>query len=91
MYCNVNRLRQPFNPYAIPELAAALHFMNDVGRACYGDEIEQLRDRFNEMQAEAGPGGPDCPVTQEILDQIDSEIEAVAEAALERYRDWATD
>ena len=91
MYCNVNRLRQPFNPYQFKELAAALAFMKERGYLSYGEEISLLQEQFDEVQAEAGPGGPDCPFTQEKLDQINREIEEIAEAAAERIREWATD
>ncbi len=79
MICNVNRLRKPYNPYEEPAIGRVLCF------------IDELREHFGEVQAEAGPGGPDCPVTQEILDHIDREIAAVADSAVLRYFDWATD
>lgn len=88
---NINRLRSPLNPRVIPEYARVLQFMDEHGHQGYSREISELQAHFDEMQAEAGPGGPDCPITQEILDQINSEIEAVAMSARERYDDWASD
>lgn len=90
-YANVNRLRKPYNPYGNPLISEVLRFMDQHGHTAYGRDIAELQEHFGEVQAEAGPGGPDCPVTQEILDHIDSEIEAVAHSAVLRCFDWATD
>jgi hypothetical protein len=57
----------------------------------YGDEIRELKDRFEETQSEAGPEGPHCPFAQEALDNIDKEIWEIAQAALDRYEDWVSD
>lgn len=91
MICNVNRLRSPANPYTCPATAAALRFMTNNGHPGYEIHIENARSMFDEMQAEAGPGGPDCPILQETLDGLDKEIWEAAQAAVDRYDDWATD
>lgn len=91
MIYNVNRLRKPYNPYEEPAIGRVLRFMEEHGHTAYKRDIDELREHFGEVRAEAGPGGPDCPVTQEILDHIDREIAAVADSAVLRYFDWATD
>lgn len=91
MICNINRLRKPANPYSDPATAQALRFMTEHGEPGYEIHIQNAQAAFCEIQAEAGPGGPDCPETQTTLDQIDEEIWQAAQAAVDRYDDWATD
>jgi hypothetical protein len=91
MICNINRLRKPANPYSDPATAQALRFMTEHNHPGYEIHISNAMDMFNEVQAEAGPGGPDCPFLQETLDLLDKEINDAAAAALDRYSDWATD
>lgn len=91
MICNVNRLRKPADPYLCKATAAALKFMTDHGLPGYEIHIQNAQSIFDEIQAEAGPGGPDCPETQRQLDDLDAEIEETARAALDRYEDWVTD
>jgi hypothetical protein len=88
---NINAIRKPFEPRQYPSLKKALDFMNANGHRCYSQEINELQAHFEEIQAEAGPGGLNCILTQDLLDRIDEEIEAVAEAAVDRINDWATD
>lgn len=91
MICNINRLRQPANPRLDPSIARVLDFMTAHGHGSYARQIDELSSTFDEVQAEAGPFGPDCPDTQTQLDKIDEEIWEVAQAAADRYDDWASD
>jgi len=91
MICNINRLRKPADPYTCPATAQALRFMTKNGHTGYESEIQNAQTMFEEMQAEAGPGGPDCPFLQETLDGLDKTIWEVAQAAADRFDDWATD
>ena len=84
-------LRRPANPHGDPPTARVLKFMTEGNHPSYEQEISELQDHFEEVQAEAGPQGYLCPVTQERLDGIDKEIWDIAQAAVERYDDWASD
>ena len=91
MICNINRLRKPADPYTCPATAQALRFMTEHGHPGYEIHIQNAQAMFDEMQAEAGPGGPDCPFLQETLDGLDKEINETAQAAYDRFDDWMTD
>jgi len=86
---NKNRMRRPLNPRELSGFGPALAFMEEAVWNCYANEISELQADFEELQADAGPGGPDCPVTQEILDGINEEIEALAQSAYDRVQDWS--
>lgn len=83
-------LRKPADPYADPSIARVLKFMTDHGYH-YADRISERQASFDEYQAEAGPTGYLCPVTQELLDGIDRDIWEIAQEACDRYDDWASD
>jgi hypothetical protein len=91
MICNSKRLRKPADPYVCPATSQALRFMTEHGRPGYEIHIQNAKAMFDEIQAEAGLGGPDCPVLQETLDSLDKEIWEAAQAAADRFDDWAQD
>lgn len=71
--------------------AMVLAFMWNHGHKGYANEIRDLTDYFDEVVAEAGPGGNHCEFTQEKLDTIDKAIMEVIQSAVDRYDDWKTD
>lgn len=91
MIPNVNCLRRPADPYTNGRCARALRFMSDNNHPSYAEDINALQAQFDEVQAEAGPNGHICEFTQASLDGIDKAIWEIAEAAMDRYEDWASD
>lgn len=81
--------RRPYQPSEYE--AKIVAWMLSHGHPGYDREIVLLTDRFNEIVAEAGPGGNHCEIIQADLDKIDQEIKETAWAAVDRYEDWATD
>lgn len=83
-------LRRPAAPHQDPRTLMILRFMDQRGLTSYNRDISELQATFEELQAEAGPNGRYCEVVQGQLDRIDHEIWAIADAATERYDDWAS-
>lgn len=83
--------RKPSRPHNDRYTANILKFMTEHGHPGYEMHIYNAQSVFDEVQAEAGPLGHLCPITQQTLDEIDAEINEAAQAAIDRYQDWATD
>jgi hypothetical protein len=81
--------RRPYVPSA--HESKIVSWMLSHGHPGYDREIVLLTDQFNEIVAEAGPGGNHCENTQAQLDKIDQEIKETCWAAVDRYDDWRTD
>lgn len=75
----------------VPDETSALDWMTVNGRPGYWQRVNTLHEHFDEVVAEAGPGGNYCEITQARLDAIDAEIAEEAMDAIERIRDWASD
>jgi len=81
--------RRPYQPSAYEW--KIVDWMLSHDHPGYHREIVLLTDQFNEIVAEAGPGGNHCEITQATLDKIDQEIKETCWAAVDRYEDWASD
>lgn len=82
--------RRPADPAADPSIARVLTFMTACGRH-YAERIDNLRQDFEAIQFSSGPEAHLCPTTQKLLDDIDQAIWDIAQDAVDRYDDWASD
>lgn len=81
--------RRPHQPAAYE--MKIVNWMAEHRHPGYATSLRALTDEFDEIVAEAGPGGNHCEFTQERLDKIDTEIKETCQRAVDRYEDWASD
>ncbi len=83
-------MRRPANPLSDQPTSYILYWWHEQGYH-YVDRINILQSEFDEVQAEAGPNGHLCAITQKHLDEIDERIWEIATDACDRYDDLASD
>lgn len=55
------------------------------------ESLHAVEAHLDEIRAEAGPNGPLCPITQQMLGRVEAHREEIIRRAVERYEDWASD